>query len=620
MPRARSTSVRSELIRVALAAALPVWFASALLLWKVHADNRALIERDAAATARAVMVAVDRDLAAARGEALALATSPLLTASDLRGFHQQAKRTLAATGSGDNVVLTDAFGQQLLNTLRDYGEPLPPHGNPDLARQVFNTGKPAFSDLYVGGVRRTPVVSIDVPVIRDEQVRFVLSVGFFPERLARILHEENLPPGWVASIFDSRGVIVARTQGAEQFVGHAGAPALVARLALAHEGIVETNTLEGTAVSALFARSWLSDWAVAVGVPTAELTTRLWESLAWSFAITLALVGLSLVAARYASKRVVEPLKTLGTMAVAYGRGQRVEIPALGLREADDLALSLIEGSRLLEIRTIERDQAETQAQQTLLAKRLADEAAQVRSAYFAYLSHELRSPLAAILGCSELIALRARSTSPDVRCLEYCRRIEHTVDHLTDIVSEILDFAKFEARELKIHKEWLNVAAEVSKAVDLLEAKVRQSGLQLRCDLPPDLPPLYADRTRLRQILFNLVSNAVKFTPAGGTVLIQATHQDNLWLAICVRDTGIGIDPENLPQIMQPFAQIPSAQSGKRRGTGLGLPLTKGLVELHGGSFEIASTPGEGTIVTIRLPVHAAVDASDARLHATSY
>ena len=151
MAGARSTTIRAELTRVVLAAALPVWLASAVLLYEDQADDRALIERDARATARALMVAIDRDLASARTAAQVLATSPYLISGDLDAFYAQAKATLPTSG-GNDLVLSDASAQEVLNTLRPYGEKLPRHGDPKLVERVFITGQPAVSDLYSNGV------------------------------------------------------------------------------------------------------------------------------------------------------------------------------------------------------------------------------------------------------------------------------------------------------------------------------------------------------------------------------------------------------------------------------------------------------------------------------------
>jgi hypothetical protein len=329
----RSPTIRSQLTRVVFAAALPVWLASAFLLYQVQVEGRALIERDAGATARAVMVAVDRDLATVETAALVLAASPELTSGDLAAFHQRA-RELADYGIGNNVVLTSSSGQQLLNTLRPYGDPLPRHGSPDVVRGVFEDRKPVISDLYLGAVRRRPVVSVDVPVIREGQVVYDLSIGLFPERLGEILSREKLPADWVVSVFDSKGIIAARTHAADQFVGHRGAPPLIERIKQVPEGMVETWTLEGISVSAVFSRSEISNWAVAIGVPTAELTARLWESVGLSLTGTLVLVALGLVAARFTGERLARPIRALVAPALAHGRGERVDIPTLGLREA----------------------------------------------------------------------------------------------------------------------------------------------------------------------------------------------------------------------------------------------------------------------------------------------
>ena len=146
------------------------------------------------------------------------------------------------------------------------------------------------------------------------------------------------------------------------------------------------------------------------------------------------------------------------------------------------------------------------------------------------------------------------------------------------------------------------------AKLADLLEGIAGQAGVEVQCQIDQRIPPLNADEVRLRQILLNLLSNAIKFTPRGGTVTISA-GQVGTDCMIRVADTGIGISAEDLPRIVLPFAQVENAQTGKRRGTGLGLPLSKGLVEQHGGTLTLASEPGVGTTVTVRLPGLAVLD-----------
>jgi signal transduction histidine kinase len=598
----RAPTIRRQLIWVVLAAALPVWLASALLLYEVHLRERALDERNAGATARALALAVDRDLASALTAAQILATAPALAADDLAGFHVRATVALSS-GAGDNVVLSDASGQQLVNTLGPHGVALPRHGNPDQLRKVLESRQPAISDLYTGGLLQRPVISVDVPVLRDGRVAYVLSVGLFPERFGKILRDQRLPPAWVAVIFDTRGVVVARTHSPERYVGQKGSPALVARIAQEAQGLVRTTTLEGTDVSAVFSRLQLAPWSVAIALPTAEVEARLSQSLRLSIAVTLALVVLGVFGARVVGERLARPIRALVAPALAHGRGERVEFVPLGLAEADEVGRALAEGSRRLEERTGERDSAEQAKRQSLEAMQAAEDAAHARSTYFAYLSHELRTPLTAILGYADLLSSRTRNVAGDPRLQSYCRRIEQGVRHLLAVVNDILDYAKFEAHEIVLRKERVDIGAEIRNALGLVAGNAERGGVELRCEIAPGLPPLVADPVRLRQVLLNLLSNAVKFTRRGGVVHVGARAEAGQ-MVIEVRDQGIGIPPEDLPRVLEPFGQAKDPLSRKGEGTGLGLPLAKGLVELHGGAFELASELGFGTTITIRLPL----------------
>src|SRR5690242_13902724 len=183
----RRLAGRSELLLVVLATALPVWLGAAVLLYNAEIDARALVERDAGATTRSVMVAVDRDVAAAMALAQTLATSQSLLEGNLTRFHMRAREAIKRSGVGSNVVLSDASGQQVLNTLQPFGQPLPPHGNTKIVQTIFATIKPVISDLYIGGLLHRPMLSVDVPVILDDKVIYDLSVGLFPQRKSAML-------------------------------------------------------------------------------------------------------------------------------------------------------------------------------------------------------------------------------------------------------------------------------------------------------------------------------------------------------------------------------------------------------------------------------------------------
>ncbi|MFQ5957865.1 MAG: PAS domain-containing sensor histidine kinase [Alphaproteobacteria bacterium] len=236
-------------------------------------------------------------------------------------------------------------------------------------------------------------------------------------------------------------------------------------------------------------------------------------------------------------------------------------------------------------------------------AKAQADLANRAKSEFLANMSHELRTPLNAIIGFSDLIRREAFGPAGDARYVEYARDIKDSGDHLLELINDILDLSKIEAGKLDLHEDDVDVVRVVDSCLALVTERANSGGLSLERRVPPDLPALNADERKLKQILLNLLSNAVKFTPAGGTVTLRAEVGPDQDLSIAVSDTGIGIAPKDIDKAMQPFGQVESDLSRSYVGTGLGLPLTNALVELHDGSLELESVPDSGTTVTVRFP-----------------
>ena len=236
-----------------------------------------------------------------------------------------------------------------------------------------------------------------------------------------------------------------------------------------------------------------------------------------------------------------------------------------------------------------------------LEAKEAAETANRAKSAFLANMSHELRTPLNAILGFSEII--KSSHFGPDSdRYPAYAGDIFSSGKHLLALINDILNLSKLEAGQMALDETEIDVHAMIDASAKFIETQARRAGLQLTVSIENDLPWLWGDERRLQQVLINLLSNAVKFTPRGGQIRVSAVKSDN-GLAIAVSDTGIGIAPEDIPRAMAPFGQVDSALTRKHEGTGLGLPLAKQLVELHGGSFALESAVGVGTTVTLLLP-----------------
>jgi len=225
-------------------------------------------------------------------------------------------------------------------------------------------------------------------------------------------------------------------------------------------------------------------------------------------------------------------------------------------------------------------------------------------------MSHELRTPLNAIIGFSELMRSEMFGELASDRYRMYVRDIHTSGVHLLTVINDMLDLSKAEAGRIELHETKVDVAAAIYGSLAMVRSRADNAGVSFRIELQPGLPFLLADELRVKQILLNLLSNAVKFTPAGGQVSIAATG-GSAGLAIAVSDTGIGIAEADIPRVLTPFMQIQNIYTRKREGTGLGLPLTKQLVELHRGRLDIRSAAGKGTTVTVRFPQERIVDVS---------
>jgi signal transduction histidine kinase len=240
-------------------------------------------------------------------------------------------------------------------------------------------------------------------------------------------------------------------------------------------------------------------------------------------------------------------------------------------------------------------------------------EASRAKSDFIAHMSHELRTPLNAIIGFSEMI--RDAMIGPlDARYRGYGADIHGAGRHLQNVINDILDISKIEGGRLELRDEPVSIVDMLESCRRIIAAMAETTGVALSLDVPASLPLIRCDALRFRQILLNLMSNAVKFTPARGSVTVSAAIEDG-FAVIAVADTGIGMREEDVAIALEPFRQVSNSVGDTltRRfaGTGLGLPLAKALVELHGGTLAIESAPQRGTTVRIRLPLEFAAAAA---------
>jgi PAS domain S-box-containing protein len=267
------------------------------------------------------------------------------------------------------------------------------------------------------------------------------------------------------------------------------------------------------------------------------------------------------------------------------------------------------------EVVAVSRDVSARVALQEALAraKELAEAASRAKSEFLANMSHELRTPLNAIMGFGDLIEHELMGPVGNARYVEYAHDIVESGRHLLALISDILDLAKVDAGRLAVSEDLVELRHVADECVTMLSERARAGGIRVDVAIARELGAVRGDERRLKQILINLLTNSIKFTPAGGRVAVAAARDERGGLALAVSDTGIGIAPQDIPRVLEPFVQVDGPLNRRTEGTGLGLPLTKRLVEIHGGTLEIASEPGRGTTVTVRLPPERVVAAAAA-------
>ncbi|MAZ76176.1 MAG: PAS domain-containing sensor histidine kinase [Micavibrio sp.] len=238
------------------------------------------------------------------------------------------------------------------------------------------------------------------------------------------------------------------------------------------------------------------------------------------------------------------------------------------------------------------------------LAKDQADAANHAKSAFLANMSHELRTPLNAVIGFSEMMIKETFGPLGDPKYAEYLGDIHLSARHLLEIINEVLDMSKIEAGRVDLDEREVDIVALVETVARIATSRIFSSDLSVKVDVRADFPRLYSDPRLLRQILINLVTNAVKYSPNGGVITISGEDRGKDGLDLIVSDQGMGIPEDRVKEAMEPFGQIHEpTQSTPYQGTGLGLPLAKAMVEMHGGHLNLKSKEGEGTTVSISFP-----------------
>ncbi len=317
---------------------------------------------------------------------------------------------------------------------------------------------------------------------------------------------------------------------------------------------------------------------------------------------------LAVCAGAYVLYRVVIPLKRIAAEMDLVARGGAIAHISYQSRgdEIGQLARSL----RHFRDSAVAQREMEVELVRNQAAKEIAERSSRNKSAFIASMSHELRTPLNAILGFSEIIS----HGMPEFRerQQEYAKNIHVAGSHLLELVNDILDISKAEAGKLELHPEEVNLGELLNESCGLVRSTPSASDVGLEVS-SATVPAIWADRLRIKQVVLNLLTNAVKFTPSGGAVQARVECTVDGGVALEIADTGIGISAEDLKKIFEPFHQIDSAYTRRHDGTGLGLAIVSRIVEMHEGKIGISSVVGQGTTVTVTFPKSRVLEAEQA-------
>jgi len=243
-----------------------------------------------------------------------------------------------------------------------------------------------------------------------------------------------------------------------------------------------------------------------------------------------------------------------------------------------------------------------------------AELANRVKSEFISNMSHELRTPLNTMIGFSKILCEHDRRKLPDSEIVEYSKLILDAAGHLLSVINDILDISKMQSGRYTLDAREINIDEILQAVVSNNRAMSTDAGVNVQTQIAANLPTVRGDSAKLQQAFNNLISNAIKFTLRGGSVTIEAIRLADGGVAVLIRDTGVGMSPEELNVAMGPFGQVDGSRTRWREGTGLGLPIARSLIELHGGQIKMRSEKGKGTEVAVLLPSSDKLNVREAR------
>ncbi|HWH48822.1 MAG TPA: sensor histidine kinase, partial [Burkholderiales bacterium] len=503
----RNVPLRRRLLLLALVGILPLATTAGIGLRALVNQQRVQVQQSGLAVTRALATAVDASLSESVSVLQALATSVLLDSGKPDRFYPRATDVMAAQPNWLLIHLADPSGTILLNTRYPLqpGSTLPDKESFD---KVVSTLKPVVGVLTRGpdGLWGVPV---RVPVVRSGKLRFVLTGVIKPDAILKVVDRQQVPEDWVVSVFDSKGIRVARSRRHEKYIGSPAASGLQDLMASdQQEGSGITHLLEGEQAYTAYSRARDTAWTVAIGIPSRSVDAAGYRSLgAYGSGILLSL-AFAVVAAFMIARTINRPIRQLASATRALRRDELfVAVPSTDIREIDDLAKALVASAA----------DAKEARQQAETASRAKDE-------FLAMLGHELRNPLAPIVTALHLMEIRANGAPDRERSI-----IERQVGHLLRLVNDLLDISRITRGKVELNRERIDLRTTVERALEMMQPALEKRTRPIDLDLCSKPVYAFGDATRLTQVLGNLIANAARHTPPDGRITIRVSEADGM-------------------------------------------------------------------------------------------
>jgi signal transduction histidine kinase len=590
----RSVPLRRRLFLLVAAGILPLAAMSGLALLALFDHQRKQAERSGIEVTRALATAVDAELGRSIAVLQAMALGPALDTADLKRYHETLSRVIETRPDWLGMTLAEPSGRQLINTRRPLGQSLPQVLDMPSLEAATRLRAPVIGSLTKGvGEIGIPV---RVPVLRQGEVRYVLTAALRPEAMVELLNRQRLPADWVVSIFDAKGQRVARSRLHAEFLGRAASPSLVELMARSgEEGSGVTHALEGDEIYTAYSRSRVTGWTIAIGIPPSAVEAGARRSLVvYGGGVALS-IALGILASLVVARGIVSPMAALRAAAQALGRREPMVTPRTSVAEVDEVGSALAAAAEQQQSHEIEREELLRRERE---ARGAAESANRAKDEFLAMLGHELRNPLGAITNAARLLEHPRTDAESAQRAREI---ISRQSDHLARLTDDLLDAGRAVMGKISLQRRPLDLAALASRALSTLRASGRTANHRLVQDLQPVW--IDGDAIRIEQILSNLVINAAKYTLLPGTIRVSV-RKENGEAVLRVKDDGVGMSEDLAARAFDLFVQGERGLDRTLGGLGIGLTLVRRLAEMHGGSASARSDgKDKGSELTVRLP-----------------